>query len=226
MTKAVAKTEPRSLFNDMSKEYGMERAAFESTMRKTIMQGKDVSNEQMAAFLVVANKYKLNPFTKEIFAFPSRGGIQPVVSIDGWLRIINDNPDCDGFDLIETFDDNGQIYSVTCKMYRKSRSRPVELTEYYSECVRDTEQWKGKPVRMMHHKALIQAARYAFGYSGIVDEDEAATIKEMGEADVIRPQQATAAKQEAIKERLKDAAAEPIEVIEAGEAANDDATDS
>ena len=53
------------------------------------------------------------------------------------------------------------------------------MTEYYSECVRSTDPWKMKH-RMLRHKALIQAARYAFGFSGIYDEDEGAKIAEIG----------------------------------------------
>jgi hypothetical protein len=34
------------------------------------------------------------------------------------------------------------------------------------------------PKRMLRHKALIQAARIAFGFSGIYDEDEATRIKD------------------------------------------------
>ncbi len=33
--------------------------------------------------------------------------------------------------------------------------------------------------RMLRHKALIQAARYAFGFSGVMDEDEADRIAAM-----------------------------------------------
>ena len=41
---------------------------------------------------------QLNPFTKEIYAFPDSksGGIVPMVSIDGWCRIINEHPQLDG----------------------------------------------------------------------------------------------------------------------------------
>ena len=43
---------------------------------------------------------------------------------------------------------------------------------------------------MLRHKATIQAARYAFGLSGIYDEDEAqrmraAKEKDMGAAEVV-----------------------------------------
>ncbi|MNV87957.1 hypothetical protein D3C71_1821200 [compost metagenome] len=45
-----------------------------------------------------------------------------------------------------------------------------------SECNRATDTWKKWPARMLRHKAAIQAARYAFSFSGIIDEDEAARM--------------------------------------------------
>ena len=54
----------------------------------------------MTALCVVAQQYGLNPFTRELYAFPDRNnGIVPVVGVDGWSRIINDNPQFDGMDL-------------------------------------------------------------------------------------------------------------------------------
>ena len=42
-----------------------------------------------------------------------------------------------------------------------------------AECKRNTDPWRQWPNRMLRHKATIQAARYAFGFSGIADPDEA-----------------------------------------------------
>jgi hypothetical protein len=53
------------------------------------------------------------------------------------------------------------------------------VTEYFAECfMPKSDVWLKYPSRMLRHKALIQAARYAFGYSGIVDPDEAARFTE------------------------------------------------
>lgn len=150
--------------------------AFYGVLQKTVMPN-NATAEQTTAFLMVAKEYKLNPITKEIYAFPGKGGgIQPIVSIDGWLKIINSHPQFDGMEYVDDKDDNGNLLSVTCKIYRKDRSRAVEMTEYMSECRGTTEPWKRFPARMLRHKATIQAARYAFGFSGIVDEDEAQRI--------------------------------------------------
>ncbi|MFC1049695.1 recombinase RecT, partial [Pasteurella multocida] len=90
-----------------------------------------------------------------------------------WARIINDNPAFDGMEF--DIDDE----KCTCRIYRKDRSRPTEVTEYMSECYRDiTGPWKTHPKRMLRHKAMIQCARLAFGFTGIFDKDEAERIIE------------------------------------------------
>ena len=54
------------------------------TLKATAFKGQ-VSDAQMAALLIVANQYGLNPWTKEIYAFPDKNnGIVPVVGVDGW----------------------------------------------------------------------------------------------------------------------------------------------
>lgn len=145
------------------------------TLKATVFKG--ATNEELMALTVVANTYKLNPLTKELYAFPAKGGgIVPVVSIDGWLRIINDHPQMDGLETSYELDEAGQPLSCTATIWRKDRSKPVRVTEVLSECRRNTEPWK-MPFRMLRHKAIIQAARVAFGFSGIMDEDEAGNIK-------------------------------------------------
>lgn len=168
----------RSVIMDMASRFGMEPQAFEATLRATVMPSdREVSREQFAAFLLVAKEYSLNPLTKEIYAFPGKGGsIQPIVSIDGWMRMINNHPQFDGMEFEDHVSEKGFITAITCRMYRKDRTKPVCVTEYMNECERATDTWKKWPARMLRHKAAIQAARYAFGFSGIYDEDEAARL--------------------------------------------------
>ena len=173
----IDRTPTRSVLVDMSTRYGMEPAAFEATVRATCTPAS-TTREEFAAFLLVAKEYSLNPLTKEIYAFPKRGGgIVPIVSIDGWVSLINSHSACDGFEFEMEHDDKGDLISCTCRMYRKDRGRPVTVTEYLSECIRPTEPWKMKH-RMLRHKAMIQAGRYAFGFSGIYDEDEGERVAE------------------------------------------------
>lgn len=151
-----------------------------SVLMNTVIPNGKATEAQFASFLAVANEYGLNPLTKEIYAFPSGGGIQNIVSIDGWMKIINSHPQFDGMEFDNKVSD-GKVIAITCRMYRKDRGRPVTVTEYLSECVRNTPTWKQWPIRMLRHKAAIQAARYAFGFGGIMEEDE---FERMEEKDV------------------------------------------
>lgn len=165
-----------SLIVTMAAQYGMDPRAFEATIRATVMPS-GATNEQMAAFLLVANTYGLNPVTKEIYAFPSAGGgVTPVVGVDGWINLAQRRPEFDNMEFEFHDDDQGRPVSCTCRLYRQDRTRPMVVTEYMSECARQTAPWKSHPRRMLRHKAAIQAIRYAFGFSGIKDEDDAEVI--------------------------------------------------
>jgi len=153
------------------------------TLQKTLMETafkECKTNEQFIAAVIVANTYKLNPILKEMYVFPSKSGsIIPIVSIDGWISLVNRNPDFDGVELIENEDDQGNLKSVTAKFRLKKKANPVAVTEYMAECCDNSkEPWKRWPRRMLRHKAYIQGARIAFGLSGIYDEDEAMRITE------------------------------------------------
>lgn len=158
----------------------------QNVILNTVMpSGKQVSVEQFNTFVAVANEYKLNPLTKEVYAFPTRsGGIQPIVSIDGWLKIINSHPDFNGMTFKDVRGESGDLVSITCSIHKKGIEHPVQVTEYMSECAMSTEPWKKYPSRMLRHKAAIQAGRYAFGLAGIIDPDEAERYKDVG---VIEP---------------------------------------
>lgn len=155
----------------------------------------EVTNEQMMALLVVAEQYGLNPWTKEIYAFPDKGnGVVPIVGVDGWSRIINSHDHLDGIefrwaDETATMDDFHRQCPAWCEaiIYRKDRAQPTTVREYLDECYRPPFMKSGDPVlgpwqshtkRFLRHKALIQAARIAFGFTGIYDEDEGARIIE------------------------------------------------
>jgi phage recombination protein Bet len=172
--------------------------------------GQPPTNHQMMALLVVADQYGLNPFTKEIYAFPDQqNGIVPVVGIDGWSRIINSHKQFDGMDFrfsekTITLDGLSEpIYEwIECVMYRKDRERPTIIREYLTELYRPPFKkngsngpyeikgpWQSHPRRFSRHKVIIQCARICLGYTGIYDEDEAQRIID-AEAKVVSSQPA------------------------------------
>ncbi len=156
-------------------------------LKSTAFKVKDkvVSDEQLAALLIVADQYGLNPWTKEIYAFPDKsGGIVPVVGVDGWSRIINEKPQLNGIEFNYSKEtkqkNNKNVHEwIECIIHRKDREKPTIIREYFDEVYRELSYenaWKSHPNRFHRHKTLIQCARVAFGFAGIYDEDEAERI--------------------------------------------------
>ena len=183
----VTPTPKRSIIVALSERYGMEPREFEITMRSTCMPA-DHSDPELAACLIVALEHKLNPITKEIYFMKTKGGaIQPIVSIDGWIKKCNENPFFNGIDFEDIFDPKGGLTAIKCRIHRKDRQHPIEVTEYLAECRRDSPVWTQMPGRMLRHRALIQCARIAFGFAGIMDPDEFAAWQERFEEPGSRP---------------------------------------
>ena len=164
-----------------------------STLKATAFKG-DVTDAQMTALLVIANQYGLNPWVKEIYAFPDKqNGIVPVVGVDGWSRIMNEHPQFDGIEFEQSTimaDMPGAKPApewMECRIYRKDRTRPIVVREYLDEVYRPpftgkygtvNGPWQSHTKRFLRHKTMIQCARLAFGFGGIYDQDEAERIAE------------------------------------------------
>ena len=149
---------------------------------------------QFVAAVVVANTYGLNPILREMTAFPGKsGGVVPVVMIDGWIKLVNRQETYNGMKFIDNLLEGEKVNksgtnmdSVTVEFYIKGRDFPIVVTEYMDECFDPSkEPWKRWPRRMLRHKAFIQGARVAFGFSGIYDEDEKDRIIAAEDAVVI-----------------------------------------
>lgn len=208
---AVTTAQAPSLLTAFAERFGIDPSKALATLKATAFRG-EVSNEQMMALLVVADQHDLNPWTKEIYAFPDKkNGIIPVVGLDGWSRIINSNPMFDGMEFIDSEETVSSPEHkdcpawIECVIYRKDRRFPVRVKERFAECYRPPFDGKFGPVvgpwqthtsRFLRHKAMIQCARVAFGFSGIYDPDEADRIREASVVTVQaseRPRTATAA---------------------------------
>ena len=103
MNNQVQAVEQKSPFAVMAGRLSVDPATVEGLILNTLMTAKDkggqVTHDEVMVFMSIANEYRLNPLTKEIYAFNNRGAIQPIVSIDGWLRIINPTPQYDGVEF-------------------------------------------------------------------------------------------------------------------------------
>lgn len=196
--KSVARTEAASppatiagkpsLMMRMAQRYGVDADKFNATLKATAfkVKGGEVSNEQMLALMVIADQYQLNPFTKEIYAFPSDGGIVPIIGVDGWIRMINTHPQFAWMELTYAEDEDDNPW-IQCTIQRKDRDRPTVIREYMDECKRNTGPWNSHPRRMLRHKAIIQCGRVAFGFGGVYDPDEGDRIVSVQEVPSGKP---------------------------------------
>jgi len=101
-TQLAIKPERVSALNIMGARLSVDPIKLMATLKATVF--KNASDDELLALVVVANEYRLNPLTKEIYAFPAKsGGIVPVVSIDGWVSMVNDHPAMDGMEFEEHY---------------------------------------------------------------------------------------------------------------------------
>jgi len=174
-----AKQRPTALMT-MGDRLGVSAPTLQKTLLNTVFKG--ASEAEFIALVIVANAYNLNPLLKEIYAFQAKGGgIIPYVSVDGWVRIINEHPQFDGLEFNDIVDEKGELYAIESVIYRRDRSRPIKVTEYLDECRGTGPAWQKTPKRMLRHRALMQGGRYAFGFSGIYGDGDVELAIDGGE---------------------------------------------
>lgn len=189
-TKVATLPSRNNLTAKFANRFGVDENKVMDILKATAFKQRDgnpPSDEQMTALMIVADQYGLNPFVKEIYAYPDKSnGIVPVVGVDGWSRIMNEHPQMDGIEfhyseeMVTHKGKNCHVW-IECVITRKDRSKPIVVREYFDEVVRSVNfatPWDSHPKRMHRHKTEIQAVRIAFGFAGIYDEDEAERIIE------------------------------------------------
>ena len=109
----------KGLIATMAEQYGLEPQMFKETIIAAAVGNKDMDKYSLAQLLLVAKEYNLNPITKEIYAFPSRYGLQPLVGIDGWLKLANSHPQFDGIQTEAVLDKDGNMIAMTASVWKK-----------------------------------------------------------------------------------------------------------
>ena len=141
----------------MATTYGLSPEQLVYTFKAIAMPASH-SDAEFVACCLVAREHGLNPLTKEIYFMKTKSGtIQPIVSVDGWVRKCNEHPMFDGMEIFDVNDAEGKLTASTCIIYRKDRNHPIKVTEWMAECRREgVGPWKSHPRRMLRHKAMIQ----------------------------------------------------------------------
>lgn len=222
-TQIAVPAKKMGLVERFASRFGVDPQKLLGTLKATAFRVKDgeVTTEQLMALLIVAEQYDLNPWTRQLFAFPDKqNGIVPVVGVDGWAKIINDRPQFDGLTFNysqekalpgdERFPGlKHEAYEwIECVIHRKDREHPTVIREELIEAYRPPfkgksrdggkeytveSAWQTHTNRFLRHKALIQCGRIAFSLSGIYDEDEAQRIIDADFREVDEPKPTGAA---------------------------------
>lgn len=180
MSNEIVKSQ--NAIQELSARLKIDEQQMKQTIMKTICPNLQ-TNEQFISLVLMANEYGLNPITRELWAFPAKGGgIIPIVSTDGWTKMMINHPNYLRHEFVYSDTKiklNSKEICEWCEIiiYKKDGTHTI-TREWTQEVYRDTIPWKTHTMRMLKHKTKIQGARETFGYCGVYDKDEAERIQE------------------------------------------------
>ncbi|WP_353427875.1 recombinase RecT [Polynucleobacter sp. MWH-UH19D] len=129
-----------------------------------LSQFHNMPEDVVLALIRTAQKYSLNPLHREILAHKYPEGWNISLSIDAWIKLINNQQAFRGISFAESPCKVGELpFWGECTISRSDRIWPITVREYLSEVSQDHEIWQKMPRRMLRYKALQQCARIAFG---------------------------------------------------------------
>lgn len=127
-------------------------------LKKTVATG--TSDAEFKVFVELCKVSGLNPLQKQIWCFKSGDKLITMAGINGFFEVANNHPAFDGLEL-ESDNPTSPTF-VTCKVYRKDRSRPSVGTALLKEFKKNTPIWNSMPYHMLCKVAKAIALREAF----------------------------------------------------------------
>lgn len=185
--------EQLELTQSLAQKRKMTTDAFLASFRKYVLANLKgtISNEEVVSLLTIAERYDVDPFLGHFYAFQTtEGKIVPVLTYDGWVHIVNRNPQYDGEAFAFSESRVGEPVTqkkvhewIECTIYRKDRQYPVVVREYFNENYQDASvntqdansdqgAWQKLPNRRLRMQAFVQAARLAFGITGVYHQQD------------------------------------------------------
>lgn len=181
---SAAKAQTQGLIARLAGRFGVEPNRLLKCLTTQVFKqadGRQPSNEELMVLLLVCENFGLSPFNREIYAFRGKNGdIVPVVSLDGWAKIVRSQKDFNGVSFrfsettVKAAGCNQELPEfVECAMRLKGVDEPIVIQEFMVECFNDKSPvWRKWPRRMLRTRAFIQCARLAFSLTGLYDEGE------------------------------------------------------
>lgn len=180
------------MVKEIAEQYKLSAERF-LTSSLTILSSRlsrDMKESEVLAMCSLMKRYHLDPFAGHLYLRETFEGqsstILPVLKIDGWLTMLNGQEQFDGLEFAYSDEmipnplDNVEDPSAGRKVpvwmeasiFRKDRTRPTVVREYFLEVYQNSESWRAMGCRQLRHKTIIQCSRVAFGLGGLFDEDD------------------------------------------------------
>ena len=121
--------------------------------------------QTLLGLLRLARTNNLDPLKEEVaLALYDDSHWQAYITVEGYSKILNSHPAFDGISFTESVEKINCIpIWMECTIFRKDRSKPIVVREYFEEVKGCQTIWQKMPRRMLRHRALQQCARLAVG---------------------------------------------------------------
>lgn len=173
------------LTDQLAQQYGIEPAELIRTLKTNIIavgQGPEATNAELFHVLTVMNKYGLDPWVKQLYAFRHDGKLNVAVGYDGWVSIANRHGGFQGVayeypamsEMVKT------AGGLMCWPWVKATAHVAGrastdvyawLDEWYVKGKSRPSNWDKYPRRRLQMKAYTLAVREALGIALYDDAD-------------------------------------------------------
>lgn len=133
--------------------------------------GYDLARPETQVLIAIANRYRLDPLIRQIELIPTRSGLRPYISRDGYLEIAHRSGKLDGIVVDEERrNSTGDGFTAYVSVYRKDMGHPFR---YGAQC-KDTEPQakNGNGPEMALARAERRALMRAFNIPDPTDNGE------------------------------------------------------
>ena len=144
-----------------AKQLALEEAELLAWIDLQVMAPK----QTLLALLRLARANNLDPLKEELaLALYDDCYWQAYITVEGYSKILNSHPAFDGITFSRSEEStNGIPIWMECTIYRKDRSHPIVVREYFEEVKGGQANWQKMPRRMLRHRVMQQCARLALG---------------------------------------------------------------
>jgi hypothetical protein len=144
-----------------AKQLGLENAELQAWIDLQVMTPK----QTILALLRLARENGLDPLKEEVaLALYEDTQWQAYITVQGYSKMLNRHPAFDGITFTQSEESsNGIPLWMECTIYRKDRSQPIRVREYFEEVKAGQAIWQKMPRRMLRHRVMQQCARLAIG---------------------------------------------------------------